>query len=199
MLGKLLKYEMKASARTLVPLYIGTLVVAAICSIQVALTFGQPNNADVWMSVGTFRTSSNVAGFLFLLFFGLCVAITVLTIMTVIQRFNTSLIGNEGYLMFTLPVTHAQLLSSKLIGAMLWSVIGTCVMFLAQIYQQDRGRQAAETIYRRREHHRYHIVQDIIQLIPQLVPADGIPARQHTGEGDNHQCQEHHAGADDRP
>lgn len=34
MLGKLLKYEMKASARTLLPLYIGTLAVALICGIS---------------------------------------------------------------------------------------------------------------------------------------------------------------------
>lgn len=34
MLGKLLKYEMKASARTLLPLYIGTLAVALFAAFR---------------------------------------------------------------------------------------------------------------------------------------------------------------------
>lgn len=130
MLAKLLKYEMKASARTLVPLYIGTLIVALVCSVQMAL-FIADNRSGFAMTIGVFQVNNTLTGILFLLFFGLCVAITVLTIMTVIQRFNHSLIGDEGYLMFTLPVTHTQLLSSKFIGALIWSVIGSFVMFLS--------------------------------------------------------------------
>lgn len=129
MLAKLLKYEMKASARTLIPLYIGTLIVAAVCSIQIVLSIS--SNGSFAVAVGSFQATNTLTAILFLLFFGLCVAITVLTIMTVIQRFNHSLIGDEGYLMFTLPVTHTQLLSSKLAGAMLWSIIGMFVMFLS--------------------------------------------------------------------
>ena len=130
MLVKLLKYEMKASARTLVPLYIGTLVVALVCSIQMAL-FVAENRNGFTMRVGSFQTDNMLTWILFLMFFALCISITVLTVVTVIQRFNTSLIGDEGYLMFTLPVTHTQLLSCKLIGALLWSIIGGFVMFLS--------------------------------------------------------------------
>ncbi|MBR4943928.1 MAG: hypothetical protein IKZ26_00770 [Peptococcaceae bacterium] len=122
MLTKLLKYEMKASARTLIPLYIATLAVAVVCGVQMRFLM---NPLDFSGSQVTF------SGMLFLVLFGLCVAIGVLTLMTIVQRFNISLIGDEGYLMFTLPVTHTQLLSSKLIGAILWSVIGTIVMVLA--------------------------------------------------------------------
>ena len=57
----------------------------------------------------------------------------VLTAMIAIQRFNKSLIGDEGYLMFTLPVTHTQLLNSKLIASLLWVVVGTIVMGLASL------------------------------------------------------------------
>ena len=132
MLAKLLKYEIKASARTLIPLYIGTLIVALVCSIQIMLSINS-SNGNFAMAVGSFQANNTLTGILFLLFFGLCVAITVLTIMTVIQRFNHSLIGDEGYLMFTLPVTHTQLLSSQLIAAMLWSIIGIFIMFLSSI------------------------------------------------------------------
>lgn len=133
MLGKLLKYEMKASARTLLPLYVGTMVVALICGIQLALMTTSINGSDVWFSVVGHRNDSLLSMFMYLLFFGLCVAIVVLTIMIVVQRFNKSLIGDEGYLMFTLPVTQVQLLSSKLIAALLWVLIGTVVMGLSAI------------------------------------------------------------------
>ena len=122
MLTKLLKYEMKASARTLIPLYIATLAVSVVCGVQMRFLM---NPLDFSGSQVTF------SGMLFLVLFGLCVAIGVLTLMTIVQRFNISLIGDEGYLMFTLPVTHAQLLGSKLAGAMLWSFIGMFVMFLS--------------------------------------------------------------------
>ena len=133
MLGKLLKYEMKASARTLLPLYIGTLVVAVICSIWSALIVdnAEVNGSDLWVNGPL--DGGMITGFVFLLLFALCVAIMVLTAMIVIQRFNKSLIGDEGYLMFTLPVTHAQLLSSKLIAGLLWVVVGTIVMGLASL------------------------------------------------------------------
>lgn len=61
-----------------------------------------------------FAGNSIILAFTFLLFFALCVAIVVLTAMIIIQRFNKNLIGDEGYLMFTLPVSHVQLLTSKL-------------------------------------------------------------------------------------
>lgn len=131
MLGKLLKYEMKASARTLLPLYIGTLVAAVICGVQMAMMIGSVNGDDVWFHVGAYRGNNLFSLFMFLLFLGLCVAIMVLTAMIVIQRFNKNLIGDEGYLMFTLPVTHVQLLSSKLIAGLLWVLIGTVIMSLS--------------------------------------------------------------------
>ena len=93
MLGKLLKYEMKASARTLLPLYIGTLAVALICGIQIVMLI----SSEVGTVVDSlFAGNSIILAFTFLLFFALCVAIVVLTAMIIIQRFNKNLIGDEG-------------------------------------------------------------------------------------------------------
>ena len=122
MLTKLLKYEMKASARTLIPLYIAILAVAVACGVQMTI---------LMKPIAVSGSQITFSSLLFLALFGLCIATGVLTLMTIVQRFNASLIGDEGYLMFTLPVTHTQLLSSKLIGAVLWSVIGVIVMALA--------------------------------------------------------------------
>lgn len=133
MLGRLLKYEMKASARTLLPLYIGTLVAAVICAFITA-SFVADDGARFAMLTFMYGEATGIfSAFAFLLFFGLCVAIMVLTAMIVIQRFNKNLIGDEGYLMFTLPVTHVQLLSSKLIAGLLWVLIGTLIMGLSGV------------------------------------------------------------------
>lgn len=131
MLGKLLKYEMKSSSRTLLPLYIGTLLVAVVCSIQIALMINNVNDSNVWVNMPF--SNNTVSVFTFLLFFALCIAIVVLTTVIIIQRFNKNLIGDEGYLMFTLPVTHVELLSSKLIAGLLWIVVGTLIMGLAAV------------------------------------------------------------------
>lgn len=131
MLGKLLKYEMKSSSRTLLPLYIGTLLVAVICSVQTAMMINNVNNRDIWFDNPLGNDTITI--FTFLLFFALCVAIVVLTAVIIIQRFNKNLIGDEGYLMFTLPVTHVQLLGGKLIAGLLWIIVGTIIMGLAAV------------------------------------------------------------------
>ena len=49
-----------------------------------------------------------------------------------IQRFYKSLLGDEGYLMFTLPVRPWQLITSKLIVSALWSIV-SCVVAVGSI------------------------------------------------------------------
>ena len=55
----------------------------------------------------------------------------VLTLVLIIQRFNRNLLKDEGYLMFTLPVSVHSLLFSKLLSALLWCVLGGCVGLLS--------------------------------------------------------------------
>lgn len=124
MLGKLLKYEIKSSLRTLLPLYLGTLVVALACGLNVFFTI-QSQGASYSGGDGLF------SAMITLLLFALFVAIAVLTGVVIIQRFNRNLLGDEGYLMFTLPVTEVQLVLSKLITAMLWSLASIVVMGLS--------------------------------------------------------------------
>ena len=62
--------------------------------------------------------------------FGLFVALAVLTIVITVQRFQKNLLSTEGYLMFTLPVTPASLVGSKLLASLLWAVL-SCVVTVA--------------------------------------------------------------------
>lgn len=141
MLGKLLKYELKASARTLLPLYAATLILALVGGISMAARTSGYNEL-MWAmandTVATFNSFTEplngginiLIGFSMILVLAFCVAVTVLTIMSVVQRFNHGIAGNEGYLMFTLPVKHETLLASKLLGALVWSLASILVFFL---------------------------------------------------------------------
>ncbi len=110
---KLLKYEWKACARTCLPLYGVAILMAVLGRLFMALN---PVLKDVIIY--------NILGVLGgLLYFGVMVAVFVITLVILVQRFCKSLLGNEGYLMFTLPVTVTQLIWSKTIVAFAMSVI----------------------------------------------------------------------------
>ena len=112
MLGKLIKYEYKATARTFFPIYIALLVVAITGRV---LRIG--NIDAVW-------AISNMV------LIGLFIGLGVLTLLMVIERFNKNLLGDEGYLMFTLPVKSEQLILSKLIMSVLWVIISGIIAFI---------------------------------------------------------------------
>lgn len=122
MLKNLLKYEFRATARTYGTIYLALLFVAGL----LGFTFRVENDF----------TESRVFDVLFTLYDLLAVALVVVTITTVIHRFTRNLLGREGYLMHTLPVTEAQLVGSKLISSAVWllasavvGVVSLVVMF----------------------------------------------------------------------
>lgn len=120
MFGKLMKYEMKSLSKGLIPLYGAILAVALINSIM--WSFGGPTD-------GTVGGLSQITALL--VYFGLCVAIAVVTFLVVIQRFYKGLLGQEGYLMFTLPVPTWQLTLSKLLGATIMTILSGIVGILS--------------------------------------------------------------------
>lgn len=109
MLGKLLKYELKASGRTFIPLYIAILIVAVFNGI--------------FMNTNIFQ----IQGIGILILTSLFMALGVLTVVVTIQRFRKNLLGDEGYLMFTLPVSTSSLILSKCITALIYAVLSFIV------------------------------------------------------------------------
>lgn len=105
MLGKLMKYEFNSMGRIFLPIYVTLLIIAAVNRVF------RIGNLEVGFAIS--------ALILVLLFIGLgCV-----TIIEIIQRFNKNLLKDEGYLMFTLPVTSTQLIMSKLIISFVWTLL----------------------------------------------------------------------------
>ena len=111
MLGKLMKHELRATSRTMLPLLALTLLLSVFLRVAMAV---MP------------RTDAPVVGVLYGLLitaFVLCIVGTaVFSVVLMVVRFHKNLMTDEGYLMFTLPVSVHQLLWSKLLVSMLWFV-----------------------------------------------------------------------------
>lgn len=115
MLGKLLKYEFKATGRIFFPLYIA---LAAFALINRFLLSYESSNV--------FLNAPQVIGKISYAL--LIVAIFVLTFVIMIQRFYKNLLSEEGYLMFTLPVKSRDHIFSKLLVSFCWNLASFLVI-----------------------------------------------------------------------
>ncbi|SMC68937.1 hypothetical protein [Papillibacter cinnamivorans] len=120
MLGKLIKYDFMATARTFLPLYGALIALSAVNRVLFALGLAVPS------IVGTTVSSILIA------------AICVVTLVLTIQRFSRNLLGREGYLMFTLPVSVDWLIVSKAIVSAVWFIAGGAVMALSILVMAAR-------------------------------------------------------------
>ena len=75
------------------------------------------------------RSSSkdDFASLLLFAYIVVAVAVAVVSVMTIVTRFTRNLLGREGYLMHTLPVTESQLILSKLISSVVWMLCSSIV------------------------------------------------------------------------
>lgn len=106
MLGKLLKYDNRSMFRLFLPLWAAILVLSFINHFTLFRLFSS--------------TSMNLPKTVFLIAYILLVsAVCIISVVYIIQRFYSGLLRDEGYLMFTLPVKHWQLITSKLLTALL--------------------------------------------------------------------------------
>ncbi|MEG0570522.1 MAG: hypothetical protein RR497_02635 [Oscillospiraceae bacterium] len=118
MLGKLTKYEIKATSRTFLPLYALLIIVAGINRI---FMFASEDSKITQVS----RTIAMMA-FVFII-----ISIFVLTYICMIQRYYKNLVQQEGYLMHTLPVGKTSLIMSKLITSIMWIVASIIIALLS--------------------------------------------------------------------
>ncbi|NLA86496.1 MAG: hypothetical protein GX847_04275 [Clostridiales bacterium] len=111
MLGKLLKHEFRATGRIMGPMYL----------VLLALSVGA--NLSVRIFDSSESTLLDILGGLIMVAFGISiVAILVMSFVLMINRFRTNLMSDEGYMMFTLPVSVHELVWSKIIVSTVWFV-----------------------------------------------------------------------------
>ena len=114
MLCKILKYDFRAMWKQFSIIWLAALVIALIN--RFTLPFQQ---ADSTVGEG----SPLLAMITISVFVGVMCAMFVVALIFVLTRFYQGLLGNEGYLMHTLPVKTWQLVLSKLICAVAAIVI----------------------------------------------------------------------------
>ncbi len=124
MLGKLLKHEIRHSARYTMVIYIAIAAFTGVIGLAML-------SDTTWLGV--------------MACFGLYVAgmaSVVITLVSVIKNFYDTLYGRQGYLTFTLPVKCSTLLLSKLIVSFMWIIVSFAVMALTYMviyfYAKDK-------------------------------------------------------------
>ena len=119
MLGKLLKYEFRATGRSMLPVLGVLTLLVLLANISVRLLDRQ---------AGAFLTI-----LLIMVIFLTVIAVIVselLPIIVMIQRFHKNLLAGEGYLMHPLPVSVHSLVWSKLIVSLVWMLLTNVIIFL---------------------------------------------------------------------
>ena len=117
MFGKLMKYELRYLSRIFAPMWV---IVMALC-ILARLLF-RPNFENM-----TYVEESILPILVIVLAVVALMTMMVVAAVVLIQRFYKGMYGDEGYLMFTLPVTTGGLIHSKALSAMLMMVITECI------------------------------------------------------------------------
>ena len=118
MLGKLLKYEIPAVGRRLVPLYIALAASSVLLGIALRTV---KDREGLFIGLSAF------------VYVGITVAIFVMSVLMVIMRYNKSLLGNEAYFNQVLPVTVNAHIANKTISALLWTVLSVLVSLLSAL------------------------------------------------------------------
>ena len=131
MLGKLLKYETKATARWFLPMYGGILLFALFNKLFMLFNF---SDMDVHGIPVFFQSILGIVqAMTVFLYVMIIVATFALTFFIMLQRFYKNLLGDEGYLMFTLPVDASSHIWSKLLVSVFWTVCSVIVTILSVI------------------------------------------------------------------
>lgn len=114
MLGKLMKYDLRSGIRTFALIWIGLAALAAINGLTLRIAF----DGDIQSELANFI----ITVLPMVLLVALYVAMGIFMLVFIINRFYKGLLGDEGYLMFTLPVSVSEHIGSKLLTSMIFQI-----------------------------------------------------------------------------
>lgn len=121
MLWKLLKYDFRSMWKQFSIIWPAALVIALINRFTLD---GRYSTSDVGGTTSVIMLS---------LFIGVLIAMFVASMIFILRRFYQGLLGDEGYLMHTLPVKSWQLVASKLVCALFVTVANSVVAGLSML------------------------------------------------------------------
>ena len=121
MFWNLVRYEFKNVNKWYLALYAAVLVLSVLIGMQVH-----------YYNYVSFKDSQPVLlFFLALVFGGLMITLGISTIFLIIKRFKGSVYDRQGYLTLTLPVSEHHIITAKLVGAFIWSILSSTVLVLS--------------------------------------------------------------------
>jgi len=148
MLRKLMKHELRATGRIMLPMFLLVIVSAALANLSTRVLLETDNDY------------LNFLGMLLTTVFVLAItAMCIVAFVLMIQRFYKSLLQDEGYVMMTLPVSVHQHLFSKLLTSLLW-YIGAGVVAMLAIVILVFDINFADQVVR--------FFRDLVEMLPKL-------------------------------
>ena len=119
MLGKLIKYDLRSCFRKFWVLWAALAALGVLNGFTIRYVLEKGN-------LGGFLTF--LLGIMPIILMGvLFIAIGIMALVYICERFYKGLLGDEGYLMFTLPATTAEHIASKCIVALILQVVSILV------------------------------------------------------------------------
>lgn len=143
-----MKYEFRSS--------MGRIGIAWAAMLGMAIIAGAFSRIGLMKIAGNGSSLAWMLSFLegvsMFLYVSLVVAAIVVTVMMIISRFKSGLLGDEGYLMHTLPVSKTELIASKglvaaiiLLGSML--AISLSIMLMNSIINKEQVAQNIKAFF----------------------------------------------------
>lgn len=120
MFWNLVRYEFKNVNKWYLALYGAVLFLSVLIGIQTQSLIKLPE-----------KNLSVLLFFLSTVFGGLMVTLVISTIFLIIKRFKGSVYDRQGYLTLTLPVSEHHIITAKLVGAFIWSILSSAVLALS--------------------------------------------------------------------
>ena len=121
MFWNLVRYEFKNVNKWYLALYAAVLALSAFIGIQTQGFKNLPYQ----------ESQATMLFFLSTVFGGLMVTLVISTIFLIIKRFKGSVYDRQGYLTLTLPVSEHHIITAKLVGAFIWSILSSTVLALS--------------------------------------------------------------------
>ena len=122
MFGKLLKYDFRSMFKQFAFIWPAALVLALVNHFTI--------NSFV---TSTSEVRGTTAGISMMIYVAILMAMFITALVFAIQRFYKGLLGDEGYLMHTLPVKPWQLVASKLLCAVAATAVNVAVAILSML------------------------------------------------------------------
>ena len=110
MLRKLIKHEFRATGRIMLPVLAAIIVLSVMAGLSTRI-LDNPDSSSFLNGIGILTLCA---------YFTALFSVGIIAFVIMIQRFEKNLLGDEGYLMFTLPASVDAHIFSKLIVSVVW-------------------------------------------------------------------------------